>query len=483
MMIQDLEPKNVWINFSKLNAVPRASKKERQVIDFIKSFGNNLNLSVYEDEVGNVIIKKPAATGMENKSPVCLQSHLDMVHQKNNDTNFDFAKQGIDMYVDGDWVKAKGTTLGADNGMGVAAIMTVLASTDILHPAIEALFTIDEETGMTGALALKGGLLDAKYMLNLDTEEDNELTIGCAGGIDVTGTGVYEETKPIDNSIAFKINIKGLKGGHSGIEIHKGLANANKLMNRFLWNASKQIGFQISSIDGGSLRNAIPRESAAEIFVAEKDIEAFEKLIKDYAVIYKSEYQFTDPNLSFEFEKINAMQNVLDAKTQTNLLNSIYAIPNGIFRMDSNIAGLVQTSNNLARVVVKNGNYSVQCLTRSSVNSEKMDLANMIESAFNMLGAATNFAGNYPGWTPKPDYEIVKLMVAKYKELHNNEEPLVNACHAGLECGILGTNYPTMQMISFGPTIHGAHSPDEKVNINSVQKFWKYLLAVLKDIN
>jgi dipeptidase D len=482
-MIQDLEPKNVWINFSKLNAVPRASKKERQVIDFIKSFGNNLNLSVYEDEVGNVIIKKPASVGMENKSPVCLQSHLDMVHQKNNDTNFDFATQGIVMYVDADWVKAKGTTLGADNGMGVAAIMTILASTDIPHPAIEALFTIDEETGMTGALALKGGLLDAKYMLNLDTEEDNELTIGCAGGIDVTGTGVYEETKPIDNSIAFKINIKGLKGGHSGIEIHKGLANANKLMNRFLWSASKEINFQIASIDGGSLRNAIPRELVAEVFVAENHIEKFEKLVDEYANIYKSEYQFTDPNLTFEFEKINSTENVLNAKTQTNLLNCIYAIPNGIFRMDSNIAVLVQTSNNLARVVVKNGSYSIQCLTRSSVNSEKTDLANMIEAAFNMLGATTNFGGNYPGWAPKPDNEIVKLMVAKYKDLHNNEVPLVNACHAGLECGILGTNYPAMQMISFGPTIHGAHSPDEKVNISSVQKFWKYLLAVLKDIN
>jgi dipeptidase D len=482
MTIQELEPKNVWTNFSLLNAVPRASKKERQVIDFIKSFGSALHLFVYEDEVGNVIIKKPATIGLENKPAVCLQSHLDMVHQKNNDTNFDFATQGIDMYVDADWVKAKGTTLGADNGMGVAAIMTILESADIPHPAIEALFTIDEETGMTGALALKGGLLDATYMLNLDTEEDNELTIGCAGGIDVTGTGTYEETKPNDNSIALTLNIKGLKGGHSGIEIHKGLANANKLMNRFLWNASKNFNFQIASIDGGSLRNAIPRESVAEIFVAEKDMEAFEKLVNEYAIIYKSEYQFTDPNLAFEFEKIVSAQNVLDAKTQTNLLNSIYSIPNGIFRMDSNIAGLVQTSNNLAKVTVKNGSYSIQCLTRSSVNSEKTDLANMIESAFSMIGANTNFGGSYPGWAPQPNNEIVKLMVTKYKELHN-DEPLVNACHAGLECGILGTNYPSMQMISFGPTIHGAHSPDEKVNIASVQKFWKYLLAVLKDIN
>ncbi len=481
-MIQNLEPTAVWKNFSLLNEVPRASKKERQVIDFIKSFGTTLNLSVYEDEVGNVIIKKPATAGMENKPTVCLQSHLDMVHQKNNDTIFDFATQGIDMYIDVDWVKAKGTTLGADNGMGVAAIMTILASTDIIHPAIEALFTIDEETGMTGALALKGGLLDAKYMLNLDTEEDNELTIGCAGGIDVTGVGTYVSSKPNENTKAYKIYLKGLSGGHSGIEIHKGLANANKLMNRFLWNAAKQIHFQIASITGGSLRNAIPRESVVVVFVNETEAEKFEKFIAEYEIIFKTEYQFTDPKLNFTTEKTECNSGVLDATTQQHLLNCIYTLPNGIYRMDSNIAGLVQTSNNLAKITLGDGAYSIQCLTRGSVNSEKIDLANVIEASFNLINAETKLGGSYPGWAPKPNNEIVKLMVSKYKALFA-DEPLVNACHAGLECGILGTNYPTMQMISFGPTIHGAHSPDEKVSISSVQKFWKYLLEVLKGIN
>ncbi len=481
-MLQNIEPKAIWDNFSALNAVPRASKKEAAVIAFIKSFGINLNLSVYEDEVGNVIIKKPASDGMESKPIICLQSHLDMVHQKNNDTVFDFTTEGIKMYVDGDWVKAQGTTLGADNGLGVATIMTLLASTDIAHPALEALFTIDEETGMTGALALKGGLLDAKYMLNLDTEEDNELTIGCAGGIDVTGTGTYNTNEMKADTTAYKITLKGLTGGHSGIDIHKGRANANKLMNRLLWNLNNEFAIQIASIDGGSLRNAIPRESVAEIAVANDKINDFENVVADFNTTYKSEYHFTDPNIELVFEKLSSLHDFIDEETQAQLLNVIYTLPNGIYRMDSNIAGLVQTSNNVARVIVKDGAYTIQCLTRSSVNSEKMDLANMIQASFNVLGAETKFGGNYPGWAPNPDHAIVKLMVAKYKELNNQEEPLVNACHAGLECGILGTNYPQMQMISFGPTIHGAHSPDEKVSISSVQKYWKYLLTVLKDI-
>jgi dipeptidase D len=482
-MIRNLEPKSLWNHFADLNAVPRASKKEEKVIAFIKSFGASLNLSVYEDAIGNVIIKKPGTKGLEKRSIVCLQSHLDMVHQKNNDTNFDFATQGIDMYIDEDWVKAKGTTLGADNGIGVATIMSLLASTDIAHPPLEALFTIDEETGMTGALGLKGGLLDAKYMLNLDTEEDNELTIGCAGGVDVTGTGTYKTTVPKPNSNTYKINIKGLTGGHSGVDIHKGRANANKLMNRLLWNLNTKVAAQISSIDGGSLRNAIPRESVAIVTIPVSKTKIFDKLIAAYNTMYKSEYHFTDPNLQVVCENHDAASAVMDKKAQTLMLNIVYSLPNGIFRMDSNIAGLVQTSNNVSRILLKEGTYSIQNLTRSSVDSEKMDLANMIQSSLNILGAEVAFDGSYPGWAPQPDSDVVKLLVKKYKELHNNEEPLVNACHAGLECGILGTNYPKMQMVSFGPTIHGAHSPDEKVCISSVQKFWNFTLEILKTIN
>jgi dipeptidase D len=480
-MIRSLEPLSIWNRFADLNAVPRASKHEQQVIQFIKNFAASLQLTAYQDEVGNIIIKKPASAGLENRAIVCLQSHLDMVHQKNNDTVFDFATQGIDMYVDGDWVKANGTTLGADNGIGVATIMALLASTDIAHPPLEALFTIDEETGMTGALGLKGGLLDAKYMLNLDTEEDNELTIGCAGGIDVTGAMQYATKPTPENCISYKISLKGLTGGHSGIDIHKGRGNANKLLNRFLWQAQHQFEFYLATFDGGSLRNAIPREAIATVAINKNNEQDFIASIAAFNAIYQSEYKFTDPNLELMIESIAPLENVMRV-TQHLFFNAVYALPHGIYRMDSNIAGLVQTSNNVSRILLKDGNISIQCLTRSSVDSEKTDLSTMIEAIFSMLGATTAYGGNYPGWAPQPDSQIVQLMVQKYKQLFNNEQPLVNACHAGLECGILGTNYPTMQMISFGPTIHGAHSPDEKVSISSVQKFWKYLLDVLKDI-
>lgn len=478
--IRQLSPQAVWNNFADLNAVPRPSKKEERVIQFIKSFGEKLNLPTYVDEVGNVIIKKPATAGMEDRVTVVLQSHLDMVHQKNAATEFDFATQGIEMWVDGDWVRAKGTTLGADNGIGVASIMTLLASTDIPHPALEALFTIDEETGMTGALALKGGLLDGHIMLNLDTEEDNELTIGCAGGVDVTATGTYKGEKP-QNTKAFQIAIKGLAGGHSGIEIHKGKGNSNKLMNRLLLNLSRQFRIEIASIDGGSLRNAIPRESVAIVVVPEDKVSDLQREISSYDALLKHEYHTTDPSVYVGIEPTDMPSSVLPQDFQFTLLRCLYACPNGIYRMSPDIAGLVQTSNNLSRVLVKEGSYSLQCLTRSSVDSEKTDLQYAITSVFELLGAKVEYGGSYPGWTPNPTAPIVKLMSDLYQERYN-APALVNACHAGLECGILGTNYPDMQMISFGPTIHGAHSPDERVQVSSVQKYWGFLLETLARI-
>lgn len=480
--IRLLEPSNLWNHFADLNAVPRASKKEEQVIAFAKAFGESLGLPTYVDEVGNVIIKKPATAGMENRQTVCLQSHLDMVHQKNAATDFDFATQGIEMYIDGDWVKANGTTLGADNGIGVATIMSLLASTDIPHPALEALFTIDEETGMTGAMGLKGGLLDATIMLNLDTEEDNELTIGCAGGIDVTATGTYATVSCPADSQAFQLTLKGLKGGHSGIDIHRGRANANKLMNRMLSQMIEQFGIHIHSIDGGSLRNAIPRESTASVVVSTAHMDSLQQAVHEMNAILQAEYATTDLNLSVLLEPKALPENVLDTTFASLLVKLIYACPNGIYRMSPDIEGLVQTSNNVARVLVKDGQYTIQCLTRSAVNSEKMDLADAIKHTFSILGATITNGGSYPGWTPKPEAAIVKLMSDLYLKLHNNEKAHVNACHAGLECGILGTNYPTMEMISFGPTIQGAHSPDEKVSISSVQKYWRYLLETLKEI-
>jgi dipeptidase D len=418
---------------------------------------------------------------MEDRQIICLQSHLDMVHQKNADTDFDFATQGINMFVEDDWVKAKGTTLGADNGIGVASIMTILASGNIPHPAIEALFTIDEETGMTGALGLKGGLMDAAILLNLDTEDDDELTIGCAGGIDVNANGKYTTENIASNLTCFRLTVKGLTGGHSGMDIYKGRANANKLINRVLLNTADLFIIKVSVIDGGGLRNAIPREAFAEVSVAAEHAAAFETYVKGEEKVLKNEYQSTDPNLNISIERIDIPETCLDATFQYNLFRTIAACPNGIHRMSPAINGLVQTSNNLARVLVKDGEFTILCLTRSSVDSEKIDLAKTISYIFEMIGATPSFGGSYPGWAPRPEAPIVKLMTDLYKELFKADAH-VNAVHAGLECGILGTNYPEMQMISFGPNIRGAHSPDEKVQISSVQKYWPYLLETLKRI-
>ena len=478
--IRSLEPLVLWNHFADLNAVPRPSKKEGRVIAFMKAFGENLNLATSVDSTGNVLIKKPATTGMENHQTIVLQSHLDMVHQKNSDTIFDFDKQGIEMYVDGDWVRAKGTTLGADNGIGVASIMSLLSSTDISHPAIEALFTIDEETGMTGALLLKGGLLTGNILLNLDTEADDELTIGCAGGIDITATGNYTRVK-YGSSSAFKISVKGLTGGHSGAEIHLGRGNANKLMNRILLQLTNDHSINIASINGGSLRNAIPRESVAIIVVDEKKVVNVQQSVSSLAAILKEEYKVTDPKLVITIEITDAPEQIMDSVFQQKLLRVIYTCPNGIYRMSPEINGLVQSSNNVARVLVADGAYSIQCLTRSSVDTEKQDLSSAIASAFELMGANLEYGGAYPGWEPKPDAPIVQIMTDLYKEMFH-ESAHVNAVHAGLECGILGTNYPGMQMISFGPNINGPHSPDECVQISSVQKFWSFLLETLKRI-
>ncbi len=478
--VKQLQPAALWGHFADLNAVPRPSKKEERVIAFMKAFGESLGLPTVTDEVGNVIIKKPATKGMEDRQTVVLQSHLDMVHQKNSDTSFDFDTQGINMYVDGDWVKAKGTTLGADNGIGVAAIMALLSSTDIPHPAIEALFTIDEETGMTGALSLKGGLLQGNILLNLDTEEDTELTIGCAGGVDVTAKGDYELTAPTGNK-AFRIAVKGLTGGHSGGDIHLGRGNANKLMNRILFTLNKETNIGVSSIDGGSLRNAIPRESVAVVVTDEQGSSKILAMVNELAATLKAEYKTTDPSLDISIEAADMPEKVMPKAFQDKLLRALYACPNGIYRMSADIQGLVQSSNNLARVLVKDGTYTFQCLTRSSVNTEKEDLANAIAGAFELMDATLTYGNAYPGWEPKPESPIVLLMSKLYEDMFGGKAH-VNAVHAGLECGILGTNYPDMQMISFGPNIYGAHSPDERAQISSVQKFWKFLLETLKQI-
>jgi dipeptidase D len=479
--IRNLEPKALWNKFADLNAVPRPSKKEDRVIAFMKDFGNALELETFEDEIRNVIIRKPATAGMENRKPIVLQGHLDMVHQKNSDTVFDFDIQGIEMYVDGDWVRARDTTLGADNGLGVAMIMAILESKTIKHPAIEALFTIDEETGMTGALNLKGGILKGEILLNMDTEEDDEIDIGCAGGIDVTATRSYQEEETPENSVGYTITVKGLNGGHSGMDIHKGLGNANKIMNRLLFDAFENFGLQIAEIDGGSLRNAIPRESVAKVVVAGMFDEAYvfdmEEIINDI----KTELKTTEPNLTIEIVKSDLPKKVMDLGVQEGILRSIYAAHNGVYRMSADMENLVETSNNIARVIIKDGEISIGCLTRSSVETSKLDLANALRSTFELCGCEVDLSGSYPGWTPNVKSEILEVLVKIY-EKQNGEKPKVVACHAGLECGILGTNYPDMDMISFGPTIHGAHSPDERASIKSSQKFYKFVLEILENI-
>ena len=479
--IKELKPKALWNNFANLSAVPRPSKKEAKAIEFLKNFGENLNLQTIVDEIGNVIIKKPAFKGMEDRTPVVLQGHMDMVPQKNADVEHDFEKDGIDMYIDVDWVKAKGTTLGADNGIGVSATMAILESTDIPHPPIEALFTVDEETGMTGAHKLKSGLLGGKILLNLDSEEDDELTIGCAGGIDVATSGNYREETVQNNYKGYKLSIKGLTGGHSGIQIHLGRGNANKLMNRILFTASKEHDLHIESIDGGSLRNAIPRESFATVAVPKNNVDKFESYIKEITNILIDEYKTTDPELEILLEDTETPKKCVEKDFQNRFLNAIYSCPNGIYRLSPDMENLTQTSNNLARVILEDGSYSVQCLTRSAVETEKMDMAQAIISTFALAGIDMKLAGGYPGWIPKPNSPIVRLTSNIYYNMFN-EKAKVAAGHGGLECGIIGKNYPDMGMISFGPNITGPHSPDEQVQISSVQKFWSFLLEVLKQI-
>lgn len=480
--VRELSPSNLWNRFADLNSIPRPSKHEERICAWIVEWAKEKGLGVEQDSVENIIVRKPATAGMEDRQIVVLQSHVDMVCQKNNDTDFDFMTEGIKMYVDGDWVRADGTTLGADNGIGVASIMAVLESTDIPHPQLEALFTIDEETGMTGALGLQGGLLNASILLNLDTEDDDEISIGCAGGVDLTSTGTYDPEATVqDGNSSFRLIVKGGNGGHSGMDIHKGIANANKLLNRILLEANESVDLRVCSMNGGGLRNAIPREAEATIVVSDTDVADVKSLIASTSTELNAEYKVTDPALNISLKPTDFPANALPEDTQNALLLAIQACPVGIHRMSADIEGLVQTSNNLARVEVGDGKVNIQCLNRSSVDSEKWDHARSIEAAFALAGLTSEQGGAYPGWTPNPSSDAVAMLRSLYVEKYG-EEPRVLACHAGLECGILGTNYPDMDMASFGPNIRGAHSPDECVQISSVAKFWDFFLEALKRI-
>lgn len=479
--VAQLAPAEIWTWFEKLNEVPRPSKREERIIEFVKNVGHELGLETIVDDAGNIVIRKPATPGLEGLKPVVLQAHLDMVHQKNSDTQFDFDSQGIESWIDGDWVKAKGTTLGADNGIGAASILAVLASKEIKHGPIEGLFTIDEETGMTGAFELKPGVLQATILLNTDTEDEGELTIGCAGGVD-SSVSMSCEQQPAQSGENVKLSVTGLKGGHSGCEIHLGRGNANKIMNRILWACSKVEGvrFEVGSLTGGSLRNAIPRESFAMLNVVGERAR-FESAVNEIAAIIRTELQRTEPDLNVVVEDGSSIEQVMNPDAQRQLLSAIYASPCGVIRMSDEVPGLVETSTNLSLVNVNDGRVSIEFLSRSSVETAKTDVTNQIDATFEMIGAKVEHSGSYPGWMPKADSEILGTMKNIYQEMFDTD-PIVNAVHAGLECGIIGSHYPEMDMVSFGPTIKNPHSPDEKCHIPSVEKYWRYLLKILENV-
>jgi dipeptidase D len=479
--IKDLKPKALWKHFYSLTQIPRPSKKEDEVVDFVEKFGKDLGLETIRDEVGNVIIKKPATPGMENKKTIVMQGHLDMVPQKNSDKDFDFEKDPIETKIEGDVVKANGTTLGADNGMGVAAAMAVLESSELEHGPIEALFTVDEETGMTGANELKPGLLDAEILINMDSEDEGELYIGCAGGLETNAFFHYkEESLPADVS-AFDIEVKGLKGGHSGLDIHLGRGNANKVLNRVLWYAIQNLDVRLAQIEAGSLRNAIPREANATVVVPNSHVGEFKNYVKEVADAVKNELSRVEPDMSIEAKDTEMPSSIIDKETQDNLVRAIYGCPHGVMRMSDSMEGLVETSTNLAVIKMEDKKIRIQTLQRSSVDSAKEDLGNMHRAVFELAGAEVVHEGAYPGWKPNPESPILATM----KEVYNNKfgkVPKIMAIHAGLECGIISQAYPGLDMISFGPTINYPHSPDEEVNIETVQKFWDFLVETLKNI-
>ncbi len=478
--IINLEPKVLWENFYALTQVPRPSKHEEKIQEFMVKFGKSLGLETEKDAVGNVVIRKPATPGMENRKGIVMQCHLDMVPQKNGDTKHDFEKDPIDAWIDGEWVKARGTTLGADNGMGVAAAMSVLASRDLIHGPVEALFTCDEETGMTGAFGLKAGWLKGDILLNMDSEDEGELYVGCAGGVNCNIEFEYDEMVVPKGYSPYKLTVKGLKGGHSGLDINLGRGNANKLLVRFLKYATREMDVRLAEINGGGMRNAIPREAYAVVVVPAEAVNEFLTAVAKYESVYKAELSVTEPNLSFAAEETAKPKSLIDERVQDDLIDSVYACPNGAIRMSDSMPGMVETSTNLATVKSENGVIFVKCLLRSSVDSAKDDLCEQVESVFSLAGAMVRFDGAYPGWKPNMDSAILKQMEKIYENKFG-KVPEVKAIHAGLECAILGSNYPHWDMISFGPTMRFPHSPDEKVNIQTVLKFWDFLVEILKN--
>ena len=477
---KDLKPAGVFHYFEEICQVPRPSKKEEKIIAYLKAFSEKHQLETVSDEVGNLLIKKPATPGMENRKTVILQSHVDMVCEKNNDVQHDFLTDPIVTVIDGEWLKAKGTTLGADNGIGVATELALLADNSIEHGPIECLFTIDEETGLTGAFALKEGFMNGDILLNLDSEDEGELFIGCAGGVDSVAEFSYKEVEVPAGYFFCKVQVKGLKGGHSGGDIHLGLGNANKILNRFLSQTFKKYDLYLCEIAGGNLRNAIAREAHAVIAFPDADKHALRTDLNIFAAEVEAEFTVVEPDLTFTLESESACQKAIDKDTTKRLLQALYAVPHGVYAMSQDIPGLVETSTNLASIKMKpNHIIRVETSQRSSIASSKQDIANMVRTVFEMAGAVVTFGDGYPGWKPNPHSEILEIATESYKRLFG-VDPKVKAIHAGLECGLFLDKYPSLDMISFGPTMQGVHSPDERMLIPTVDKFWKHLLDILK---
>jgi dipeptidase D len=479
--IDKLKPERLWHYFLEICKVPRPSKKEELIAAYLMKFGKDNGLETLQDEIGNVLIRKPGTNGKENSKSVILQSHIDMVCEKNSDVQFDFEKDAIQPYLEGEWVKARGTTLGADDGIGIAAQLAILESKDIPHGPIECLFTIDEETGLTGAFGLKPDLLKSRILLNLDSEDEGQIFIGCAGGRDTVATLDLETEAVPEGVIAHKVSITGLKGGHSGDDINKGLGNAVKLLNRFLWNCSEKFYARVASMDAGNLRNALAREGFAVIVIdSEKSID-FEQYVKNYESDIKDELHTTEPLLKFNAVRCDLPAALLTPDAEHFLLNSLYSCPHGVIEYSREIPNFVETSTNLASVKFKEDKIIVTTSQRSSVSSAMKDVCDMVASVFYLAGADVEQSAGYPGWNPDPDSEILRITVDSYKKLFG-QDPQVLAIHAGLECGLVGAIYPGMDMVSFGPTIKGAHSPDERLEIKSAVKFWELLVDVLNRI-
>ncbi len=481
--MKNLEPKGLWNNFYNLTQIPRPSGKKKEVSEFLANYGRSLGLETLTDEIGNVLIRKPASAGLENHPGVILQGHMDMVPQKNSDKVFDFEKDPIEAYIEenGEWVTANGTTLGADNGIGVATAMAILADKNVVHPPLEALFTVDEETGMYGAFALEGGFLQGKTLINLDSETEGELYVGCAGGVDGTATFQFEPVETEAGDIALRVSLRGCKGGHSGCDINMQRANAIKLLFRFLKDAVANYEARLAYVEGGSLRNSIPREAACLITIPTESKDDVLDSIADYEDLFIREYDGVEDNISLTAEEVECPKVELPEDVQDFLIHAVTICPHGVYRMIPEMPDVVETSNNLAMICTEGNRIVVNCLTRSSVESRKEELQSIIESSFALAGADIEFTGSYPGWKPNLHSNILEIMQKTYKHEFGTE-PRVITIHAGLECGIIGRNYPGMDMISFGPTIEHPHSPDERVNIATVQKFYQFLLATLKEL-